>query len=260
MSQTSFNTILFSVEESVATITLNRPEKLNSFTSEMHTELRTALNTVNTDKTIRCLVLTGNGRGFCAGQDLSDLDMNALGDTVGEQYNPLVRNLTALQIPVIASVNGVAAGAGTNVALACDIVIAADSAKFIQPFSQIGLIPDAGGTWSLPRLVGLPRAIALAMTCEPVPAAKAADWGMIWKAVPDTALAAETHRMAQQLANLPTISLALIKRLMRDSTSNSLDKQLDLERDFQQAASQTNDFKEGVDAFLNKRKPKFTGS
>ncbi|MBX2836918.1 MAG: 2-(1,2-epoxy-1,2-dihydrophenyl)acetyl-CoA isomerase PaaG [Gammaproteobacteria bacterium] len=254
------STIEFTTDSGVATITLNRPDKLNSFTSQMHTELRQVIALINSDKSIRCLVITGTGRGFCAGQDLADLDMNALADTVGEEYNPLVRNLTALPIPVIASVNGVAAGAGTNMALACDIVLAAESAKFIQPFANIGLIPDAGGTWSLPRLIGLPRALALAMTCEPVDARQAADWGMIWKCVPDTDLAAETSALANRLANLPTTSLAYIKRLMRDGTNNSLDKQLDLERDYQAAASQTADFQEGVDAFLNKRAPKFTGS
>lgn len=255
-----FNTIEYTQDGAVGWITLNRPDKLNSFTSEMHTELSTVIGQVNSDKSIRALVLTGNGRGFSAGQDLSHLDMDALGDTVGKEYNPLVRNLTALPIPVIASVNGVAAGAGTNVALACDIVVAAESAKFIQPFTQIGLIPDAGGTWSLPRLVGLPRAMALAMTGEPVSAKQAADWGMIWKCVADDHLRSETTQLAQGLAAMPTTALAYIKHLMRDSSSNTLDKQLDMERDFQAAASKTNDFKEGVDAFLNKRAPKFTGS
>lgn len=255
----SYQHLGYADADGVVKITLNRPDKLNSFTSDMHAELKDALAKVATSENTRCLVLTGAGRGFCAGQDLSDLDMNALGDVVAEHYNPLIKSVTTLNIPVIASVNGVAAGAGANLALACDIVLAAHSAKFIQSFNHVGLIPDAGGTWSLPRLVGLPRAMGLAMTGEAVSAQTAEQWGMIWRSVADDDLATETAQLANQLANQATTGLAYTKLLLRQSLDHTLDEQLQLERDFQQAASQTRDFKEGVDAFLNKRKPHFTG-
>ena len=255
----SYSTLDYAHADGVAKITLSRPEKLNSFTADMHAELKDALAKVATSENTRCLVLTGAGRGFCAGQDLSDLDMNALGDVVAEHYNPLIKSITTLNVPVIASVNGVAAGAGANLALACDIVLAAHSAKFIQSFNHVGLIPDAGGTWSLPRLVGLPRAMGLAMTGEAVDAQTAEQWGMIWRSVADDELADQTALLANQLANQATTGLAYTKQLLRQSLNHTLDEQLQLERDFQQAASQTADFKEGVDAFLNKRKPHFTG-
>jgi 2-(1,2-epoxy-1,2-dihydrophenyl)acetyl-CoA isomerase len=255
----SYSTLDYAHADGVAKITLSRPEKLNSFTADMHAELKDALAKVATSENTRCLVLTGAGRGFCAGQDLSDLDMNALGDVVAEHYNPLIKSITTLNVPVIASVNGVAAGAGANLALACDIVLAAHSAKFIQSFNHVGLIPDAGGTWSLPRLVGLPRAMGLAMTGEAVDAQTAEQWGMIWRSVADDELADQTALLANQLANQATTGLAYTKQLLRQSFNHTLDEQLQLERDFQQAASQTADFKEGVDAFLNKRKPHFTG-
>ncbi|MEE9332526.1 MAG: 2-(1,2-epoxy-1,2-dihydrophenyl)acetyl-CoA isomerase PaaG [Granulosicoccaceae bacterium] len=255
----AYTTIGYAESDGVIKLTLNRPDKLNSFTAAMHAEIKDALNKVATSESARCLVLTGAGRGFCAGQDLSDLDLNALGDVVAEHYNPLVKTITSLNMPVIASVNGVAAGAGANLALACDIVLAAESAKFIQSFNHVGLVPDAGGTWSLPRLIGLPRAMAIAMTGEPVMAKTAEQWGMIWRSVADDALEAETAKLAQTLANQATTGLAFTKQLLRQSLDHTLDEQLKLEGDFQQAASKTADFQEGVDAFLNKRKPKFIG-
>jgi len=232
---------------------------LNTFTSQMHTEIREVLSRVQQSADVRCLIISGNGRGFCAGQDLADLDLNALGEVVDTQYNPLLRTLTQLNIPVIASVNGVAAGAGANLALACDIVLAARSAKFIQSFNHVGLIPDAGGTWTLPRLVGLARATALCMTGEAVMAEKAEHWGMIWRCIDDEQLHAETTALAHRLANQATIGLGYTKMLLRFSQTRTLDDQLNLERDFQDAASKTDDFAEGVDAFLNKRKPSFNG-
>ena len=256
----NFKTIECSFEEGVARLTFNRPDKLNTFTSQMHTEIREVLSRVQQSADVRCLIISGNGRGFCAGQDLADLDLNALGEVVDTQYNPLLRTLTQLNIPVIASVNGVAAGAGANLALACDIVLAARSAKFIQSFNHVGLIPDAGGTWTLPRLVGLARATALCMTGEAVMAEKAEHWGMIWRCIDDEQLHAETTALAHRLANQATIGLGYTKMLLRFSQTRTLDDQLNLERDFQDAASKTDDFAEGVDAFLNKRKPSFNGS
>lgn len=256
---TNFNTIQFEVTEAVATLTLNRPDKLNAFTEEMHAEIRTALVHVSTERAIRCLVVTGNGKGFCAGQDLADLDFSALSDVLEKNYNPLILTLVNLDKPVICAVNGVAAGAGANLALACDIVIAARSASFIQAFSKIGLVPDAGGTWSLPRLIGAPRALALAMLGDKLPAEKAAEWGMIWDVVDDQNLQTHTQALAAHLARQPTVGLALTKKLMRESFSRTLQDQLSLERDFQAAASHTDDFREGVDAFLNKREASFQG-
>ncbi|MFK7856303.1 MAG: 2-(1,2-epoxy-1,2-dihydrophenyl)acetyl-CoA isomerase PaaG [Granulosicoccus sp.] len=255
----SFTTIEIGQDEGVAWLTLCRAEKLNSFTDVMHSEIREVLSRIQQSADVRCLVITGAGRGFSAGQDLADLDMSALGDVVEKNYNPLLRTITSLNIPVIASVNGVAAGAAANLALACDIVLAARSAKFIQPFSQLGLVPDGGGSWTLPRLVGLARATALCMTGEPVSAEKAEQWGMIWRCVDDDQLQEETAELAHRLSKQATTGLAFTKQLLRLSATNTLDQQLNLERDFQQAASKTDDFAEGVDAFLNKRKPRFTG-
>ncbi|WP_210345650.1 2-(1,2-epoxy-1,2-dihydrophenyl)acetyl-CoA isomerase PaaG [Microvirga soli] len=245
-------------------ITLNRPDRLNSFNEAMHAALMSALVEAEVDDSCRAIVLTGAGRGFCAGQDLSDRVFSPgqvpdLSSTLERLYNPLVRKLRALQMPVICAVNGVAAGAGANIALACDIVLAARSAKFIQAFAKLGLVPDSGGTWFLPRLMGPARARALALLAEPVPAEQAEAWGMIWKAVDDTSLMDEANRLAAHFATQPTAGLALIKQALNASETNDLDRQLDLERDLQGQAGRTPDYLEGVTAFFEKRSPKFTG-
>lgn len=261
----SYETISYDVTDGVATITLNRPDKLNSFTVQMHDELADALKAVKKDASVRCLLLTGAGRGFCAGQDLSDRAVSSsdtapnLGESLEKRYNPLVRTLQGLEMPVICAVNGVAAGAGANIAFACDIVLAAKSASFIQAFCKIGLVPDSGGTWTLPRLVGNARATALMMLGDKVPAEQAEAWGMIYKTVDDDALMADATAMARHLATQPTKGLALIKRALRATWTNSLDEQLDLERDLQTMAGATKDYQEGVSAFVGKRKPNFTG-
>jgi len=258
-------TILLDIVDGVATVTLNRPDRLNSFTAAMHEELRAALAAAREDKSVRCLLLTGAGRGFCAGQDLSDRavapgqEAPDLGASIETNYNPLVRTLRELPMPVVCAVNGVAAGAGANIALACDIVLAARSASFIQAFCKIGLIPDSGGTWTLPRLVGHARAMGLAMLGDKLSAEQAEAWGMIWKAVDDDKLAAEAGALARQLATQPTQGLALIKRALNVSLDNDLDSQLDLERDLQREAGRTQDYREGVAAFVGKRAPKFEG-
>jgi 2-(1,2-epoxy-1,2-dihydrophenyl)acetyl-CoA isomerase len=245
-------------------ITLNRPQRLNSFTEPMHRALQAALADAESDETCRALLLTGAGRGFCAGQDLNDRLSKAgetpvLGGALESYYNPLVRKLRALPFPVVAAVNGVAAGAGCNIALACDIVLAARSANFVQSFAKIGLVPDSGGSWILPRLVGPARARALALTAEPLPADKAEAWGMIWKALDDDKLMVEAHALCGRFASAPTLGLALIKRALDASWENDLDTQLDLEREFQREASLTPDYAEGVRAFLEKRPPAFGG-
>jgi 2-(1,2-epoxy-1,2-dihydrophenyl)acetyl-CoA isomerase len=257
-----FETILVSNAGGIARITLNRPDRLNSFTRAMHAELAAALADL---RDARVVVLTGAGRGFCAGQDLNDRAVAPgeavdLGDTVEASWNPLIRTLAALPQPVIARVNGVAAGAGANVALACDLVVAGRSAKFIQSFAALGLIPDSGGSWHLPRLVGQARALGLALTGEPLPAATAADWGLIWKCVDDDALDAEVDALAAKLASLPPLGLAAIKSIIRTSGSRSLDQELDLQRDEMRRLGFTSDYREGVAAFLEKRPPVFTGS
>ena len=263
----SYQTLLFDVSDGIARLTLNRPDRLNSFNVEMHGEVRDALRRLAEaeDGAARVLVLTGAGRGFCAGQDLGDRAVASgehpvdLGMTVETCWNPLIRTLTNLPQPVIARVNGVAAGAGANIALACDIVVAARSAKFIQSFSAIGLIPDSGGTWVLPRLVGQARALGLAMTGEPLPAETAAEWGLIWKAVDDEALDAEVDAIANKLASLPPLGLAEIKKMIRASWAHTLDQELNHQRDAMRHLGFTDDYREGVAAFLEKRQPKFTG-
>jgi 2-(1,2-epoxy-1,2-dihydrophenyl)acetyl-CoA isomerase len=257
-----FETIQFERQGAVARITLNRPDVLNSFNVAMHEELRGALDSLGD---ARVLVLTGAGRGFCAGQDLNDRAVASehpvdLGVTVETCWNPLVRKLASLPLPVIARVNGVAAGAGANIALACDLVIAAKSAKFIQSFSAIGLIPDSGGTWVLPRLVGQARALGLALTGEPLLAEKAAEWGLIWKAVDDDALDSEVDAIAAKLAALPPLGLAAIKEMIRSSWSHSLDEELVRQRDAMRRLGFTADYREGITAFLEKRPAVFTGS
>lgn len=260
-----FETIVFSIDDGVARLTLNRPDRLNSFTVQMHQEVRSALEAVEADSTVRTLLITGAGRGFCAGQDLSDRavapggDAVDLGESLEERYNPLVRKLTSMKIPVICAVNGVAAGAGANIAFAADIVIAAKSAKFIQSFANIGLVPDSGGTWVLPRLIGQARAIGVALTGEPVSAEKAESWGLIWKAVDDDALADEAGALAAKFSKAPTQGLVETKQAIRTAFTRTLDDQLDLERDLQRKLGRTEDYREGVDAFMNKRKPEFKG-
>ena len=257
----AYETIEFKLEAGVARLTLNRPDRLNSFTVQMHEEVADALGQLGE---ARCLVLTGAGRGFCAGQDLNDRAVAPgqsvdLGESVEQRYNPLIRKLVALPMPVIARVNGVAAGAGANFALAGDIVIAARSAKFIQSFAAIGLIPDSGGTWVLPRLVGQARALGLALTGEALPAEKAEQWGLIWKAVDDQKLDAEVDALAQRFAAGPTRGLARIKTMIRESWGQSLDSELDRQRDAMRELGFSDDYREGVAAFMEKRPPNFTG-
>jgi len=265
----SFETILFSIETGVAKLTLNRPDRLNAFTVKMHEEVRAALGQLGTDDGVRTLLITGAGRGFCAGQDLADRAVAPdsendgagvdLGESLEERYNPLIRRLTSLPMPVVCAVNGVAAGAGANIAFAADIVIAAKSAKFIQSFANIGLVPDSGGTWVLPRLAGQARALGMALTGEPIDAETAAAWGLIWKVVGDDTLADEASALAAKFAGAPTRGLAAVKTAIRASTLRTLDEQLDVERDLQRALGRSEDYREGVDAFLNKRKPAFKG-
>ena len=260
----SFATIRFERDEGVATLTLNRPDRLNSFTTEMHEEVAAALGTVESDADIRALLLTGAGRGFCAGQDLNLREASAGGEfdagaAIDRYYNPLVRRLRALRKPVIAAVNGPAAGAGANLAFACDIVLAARSASFLQAFCRIGLVPDTGGTWFLPRLAGSARALGLMLLGEPLPAATAAEWGLIWEVVDDDKLMSEARALATKLAQGPTVGLGLIKDALNRSLASTLDAQLDSERDLQRIAATSADFREGVAAFLEKRPARFTG-
>ena len=260
-----FETILFDIADGVARLTFNRPDRLNSFTVLMHQEVAAALATVKDPASgARALLLTGAGRGFCAGQDLNDRAVAPgedidLGDSVERFYNPLIRTLTSLDLPVIVAVNGVAAGAGANIALTGDIVLAARSARFIESFAAIGLIPDSGGTWILPRLVGQARALGMALTGEPIGAAQAADWGLIWKCVDDEALMPEAEALAARLAAGPTRGLAATKHAIRSTWAKTLDQDLDDERDLMRALGRSADYREGVAAFLEKRRPTFTG-
>jgi len=257
--------VLVERDGAVARVVLNRPDRLNSFTVEMHRALRAALEEIAADDGVRAVLLTGAGRGFCAGQDLADRAVAPgaarpdLGASIEEWYNPLVRLLRTMPKPVVCAVNGVAAGAGANIALACDIVLAARSAAFVQAFAKIGLVPDSGGTWVLPRLIGEARAKGLALLAEPIKAEQAEAWGMIWKAVDDADLDREARALAARLAAAPTHGLALIKRALLASATNTLDAQLDLERDLQREAGTTPDYAEGVAAFVEKRTPRFTG-
>jgi 2-(1,2-epoxy-1,2-dihydrophenyl)acetyl-CoA isomerase len=261
----SYETILFGLEGGVARLTLNRPERLNSFTVAMHAEVRDALREVTPANGARVLVLTGAGRGFCAGQDLNDRAVAPggsgvdLGDSIEKQYAPLILTLRNLPLPVIAAVNGVAAGAGANIAIACDIVIAARSASFVQAFCKLGLVPDSGGTWSLPRLVGPARAMGLALTGEKLSAEQAAAWGLIWRVVDDDALPSAVDALAAQFAVAPTRGLARTKQALYAAWQNSLDEQLNLERDYQRELGASEDYREGVRAFIEKRTPTFKG-
>ncbi|MDI7862793.1 2-(1,2-epoxy-1,2-dihydrophenyl)acetyl-CoA isomerase PaaG [Rhizobiaceae bacterium n13] len=244
-------------------LTLNRPDRLNSFNDEMHRALAAALDEAGNDEGCRAVLIAGAGRGFCAGQDLSDRvgkdGPPDLGYTIETFYNPLVRRIRALRKPVVCAVNGVAAGAGANIAFACDIVLAARSARFIQSFAKIGLVPDSGGTFFLPRLIGDARARALALTAEPLAAEKAEEWGLIWKVLDDDKLMAEAEALAAHFATQPTQGLAYVKEALNASATNDLDTQLDLERDLQRKAGRTPDYAEGVKAFMEKRPASFTG-
>ena len=260
----SYECILFSVDDGVARLTFNRPDKLNSFTAAMHAEVRDALGRVEQEGA-RVLVLSGAGRGFCAGQDLGDRAVapgakgTDLGESIEKNYAPLVLGLRALPLPVIAAVNGVAAGAGANIAFACDLVIAAKSASFVQAFSRLGLVPDSGGTWFLPRLVGNARAIGLAFLGDKLPAAQAAEWGLIWRCVEDGELAATVDALATQLAAAPTLGLARTKQAMYGAWERTLAGQLEVERDMQRELGWSQDYAEGVAAFTAKRAPRFFG-
>jgi 2-(1,2-epoxy-1,2-dihydrophenyl)acetyl-CoA isomerase len=261
-----FDSIQYEVKSGIAILTLNRPDKLNSFTQAMHGEVRTALDSLQADPSVRVLLLTGAGRGFCAGQDLGDRAVAPgekpvdLGDSVEQFYAPLVMTLRSLPMPVICAVNGVAAGAGANLALACDIVIAAQSASFIEAFCRLGLIPDTGGTWHLPRLIGLARATGLAMLGEKLSAEKAEQWGLIWRCVLDADLMTEAMAMATHFATAPTKGLAFTKKALQASSANTLPDQLALEGAMMRELGNSADYREGVAAFLAKRPANFTGA
>jgi len=262
----NFENIQFEVVDGIARLTLNRPDKLNSFTDDMHAELRVALDSIQVDSAIRVLVLTGAGRAFSAGQDLGDRAMQIqsgkmpdIGNTVERNYKPLVLRLQNLRVPTIAAVNGIAAGAGASVALACDLVIATKSASFLQAFSKIGLIPDTGGTWFLPQRVGMARAMGLALLAEKMPAEKAADWGLIWECVEDAEFAGRINTLAKHLSTAPTKALVRTRQAMHAAPGHTLEQQLSFEGGFMRELGWSPDYAEGVKAFMEKRAPNFTG-
>jgi 2-(1,2-epoxy-1,2-dihydrophenyl)acetyl-CoA isomerase len=261
-----YESIQFKIDNGIAVLTLNRPDRLNSFTQAMHGEVRDALDKLQADKSVRVLVLTGAGRGFCAGQDLNDRAVEPggkgvdLGESVEKFYAPLVTTLRTLPMPVICAVNGVAAGAGANLALACDIVLAAKSASFIEAFCKLGLIPDTGGTWVLPRLIGPARAMGLALLGDKLPAEKAEQWGLIWRAVADEDLMKEAMAMAEHFAKAPTKGLAFTKKAMLASWTNTLEEQLRMEAGMMRELGYSHDYREGVAAFIEKRQPNFNGN
>jgi 2-(1,2-epoxy-1,2-dihydrophenyl)acetyl-CoA isomerase len=261
----SFATVLYSVDQGIARLTLNRPDRFNSFNEQLHVDIRGALELLSADRSVRVLVLSGAGRAFCAGQDLADRTTAPgeappnLGDTVERNYKPLILALQSLPVPVLCAVNGVAAGAGASVALACDIVVATRSASFLQAFTKVGVIPDSGGTWFLPQRVGMARAMGLALLAEKLPAEKAAEWGLIWACVDDAEFAATIDRVAAQLATSATRALLRTREAMRAGINNTLEHQLDLECGFMRELGASKDYREGVDAFVGKRAARFTG-
>lgn len=264
-SSATEDVVLYSFAGGLATLTLNRPDKLNSLNAAMHSRLRGLLDEISTDPSVRAVLLTGSGRGFCAGQDLSERKRSPgelppdLGHTIEKNWNPLARALRYLKVPTLCAVNGVAAGAGVNIALACDVVVAARSANFVLSFSKIGLIPDAGGTYYLPRLVGNARAMGIALFGDKISAIDAASWGLIWRCFEDEELFPQAHKLATSLAQGPTLGLASLKNAMRASTDNSFEEQLELERSMQRQCGASDDYREGVSAFMEKRTPRFKG-
>ena len=255
--------ILFEIKNQVATLTLNRPEKYHSFIREMALDLQEKLDLCKNDNNIRAIVITGTGKAFCAGQDLGEaIDPNGpeLQKIVNEHYNPIIRQIRNIEKPIIAAVNGVAAGAGASIALCCDIVIAKESAVFVQAFSKIGLVPDSGATFFLPRLIGFQKATALMMNADPITATEAERLGMIYKVVEESKFEDEIQSFSEKLAKMPTIGIGLTKKLLNQSINNSLEQQLNEEEIAQTIAGKTNDYKEGVSAFLEKRKPNFKGN
>ncbi|MDD9316641.1 2-(1,2-epoxy-1,2-dihydrophenyl)acetyl-CoA isomerase PaaG [Acinetobacter lactucae] len=260
-----YQNIIAEEKNGVGYLTFNRPKALNSFNVDMHSEVAEVLNLWTKNPDVRCIVISGEGRGFCAGQDLGDrvVDPNAeapdLGYSIETYYNPLIKTIVNMPKPVICAVNGVAAGAGANIALACDLVIAAKSANFVQAFCRLGLVPDSAGTWFLPRAVGHARAMGLTLLGDKLPAETAKEWGMIWDVVEDAELKAKVTELAERLAKQPTFGLSLIKKAIHQSSNNTFDEQVLLERDLQRIAGRSEDYREGVQAFMNKREPNFKG-
>lgn len=260
-----YQNIIAEEKNGVGYLTFNRPKALNSFNVDMHREVAEVLSQWTKNPDVRCVVISGEGRGFCAGQDLSDrvVDPNAeapdLGYSIETYYNPLIKTIVNMPKPVICAVNGVAAGAGANIALACDLVIAAKSANFVQAFCRLGLVPDSAGTWFLPRAVGHARAMGLALLGDKLPAETAKEWGMIWDVVEDAELKTKVTELAERLAKQPTFGLSLIKKAIHQSSNNTFDEQMLLERDLQRIAGRSEDYREGVQAFMNKREPNFKG-
>ncbi|MFV5640331.1 2-(1,2-epoxy-1,2-dihydrophenyl)acetyl-CoA isomerase PaaG [Acinetobacter oleivorans] len=260
-----YQNIIAEEKNGVGYLTFNRPKALNSFNVDMHREVAEVLNLWTKNPDVRCVVISGEGRGFCAGQDLGDrvVDPNAeapdLGYSIETYYNPLIKTIVNMPKPVICAVNGVAAGAGANIALACDLVIAAKSANFVQAFCRLGLVPDSAGTWFLPRAVGHARAMGLTLLGDKLPAETAKEWGMIWDVVEDAELKTKVTELAERLAKQPTFGLSLIKKAIHQSSNNTFDEQVQLERDLQRIAGRSEDYREGVQAFMNKREPNFKG-
>ena len=262
----SYETIIYELKEGIATLTLNRPEVFNSLNEQMHKELKTVIAGIKKDKTIRVLIITASGKAFCAGQDLNDRSVNNgdekldLGESIERKYNPLIKSIYNLEIPVICKINGVAAGAGVGIALACDFVIAVDTASFIQAFCKIGLVPDSGNSYFLPKLVGMARAKELCMLGDKLSATTAQEYGLISRVYPKETIDEEVQKLAVHFSTAPTFGLSLIKKALNESMDNSLNEQLELEKNLQRIAGHSNDYKEGVAAFLQKRTPSFKGN